>query len=67
MKQLRNENNTPNTEFLTIADVAGICQVSTKTVRRWIKDGDLVTHRMGNQHRIVRPDFDTFVRLQRGR
>jgi excisionase family DNA binding protein len=48
--------------LLTIQDVAGICRVSTKTVRRWIKDGDLVAAKLGNQWRIYPKDLDRFIR-----
>jgi excisionase family DNA binding protein len=53
------------TPLLTIPDVADICRVSTKTVRRWIKAGDLVAIRLGNQLRIAPEDLDRFIRLSR--
>jgi excisionase family DNA binding protein len=51
--------------LLIIPDVADICRVSTKTVRRWIAAGDLVAIRLGNQWRIAPADLDRFIRLAR--
>ena len=53
------------TPLLTIPDVADICRVSTKTVRRWITAGDLVAIRLGGQWRIAANDLDRFIRLAR--
>jgi len=52
-------------EFLTMQEVAGICRVSTKTVRRWIDRGQLVTHRFGSRLRISPADLEVFVKLRR--
>ena len=53
------------TPLFTIPDVADICRVSTKTVRRWIAAGDLVAMRLGSQWRIAPEDLDRFMRLAR--
>jgi excisionase family DNA binding protein len=47
--------------MLDISDVADVCRVSEKTVRRWIKAGDLPAARLGNQWRIFPRDLKTFV------
>jgi excisionase family DNA binding protein len=47
--------------MLDITDVAETCRVSEKTVRRWIKAGDLPAARLGNQWRIFPRDLNTFV------
>jgi excisionase family DNA binding protein len=47
--------------MLDIIDVAETCRVSEKTVRRWIKAGDLPAARLGNQWRIFPRDLKTFV------
>jgi excisionase family DNA binding protein len=47
--------------MLDIMDVAETCRVSEKTVRRWIKAGDLPAARLGNQWRIFPRDLRTFV------
>lgn len=35
--------------LLTYADVAKFCQVSTRTVKRWVKDGKLHSIHLGDQ------------------
>jgi excisionase family DNA binding protein len=52
--------------FSTISDVAKRLQVSTKTVRRWIKNGELIGHLIGSQWRISENDFELFLRTRRG-
>ena len=47
--------------LLTIPDVADICVVSTKTVRRWIQSRQLVAIRLGRQWRIARKDLERFI------
>jgi excisionase family DNA binding protein len=52
-------------EFLTTPDVAERLRVSTRTVRRWIEDGDLIAHRIGGVVRIAESDLRAFVALRR--
>lgn len=47
--------------MLDIIDVAEACRVSEKTVRRWIKAGDLPAALLGNQWRIFPRDLSSFV------
>ncbi len=47
--------------LLTIKDVAAICRVSVKTVRRWIEDQELSAAKLGNQWRIRPKDLQHFV------
>lgn len=47
--------------MLDIIDVAEACSVSEKTVRRWIRAGDLPAARLGNQWRIFPWDLKIFV------
>lgn len=47
--------------MLDIIDVSEVCRVSEKTVRRWIKAGDLPAARLGNQWRIFPRDLQDFV------
>ena len=49
-------------DLLTIKEVAGRCRVSTKTVRRWIKSGELPAYRLGRQWRISERDLRRFHR-----
>ena len=56
---------TPNSELiplLTIADVADHCQVSEKTVRRWIEAKELPAAKLGAQWRIDAKDLKLFLR-----
>jgi excisionase family DNA binding protein len=46
----------------TIQNVADECQVSTKTVRRWIDDGELAAYKLGRQWRISELDLKHFLR-----
>ena len=51
--------------LLSIADVARRCQVSEKTVRRWIDARDLVAYRLGRQWRVDPTDFRNFLKSRR--
>ena len=51
--------------FFTVAAVAEILGVSTRTVRRWIKSGDLVAHHFGAAVRIAESDLKAFIARQR--
>jgi excisionase family DNA binding protein len=48
-------------QLLTIDDVAPLCRVSSKTVRRWIKTGELTAAKLGAQWRIRPRDLDLFI------
>lgn len=37
---------------MTVADVARVCGVTERTVRRWLREGRLPAHRMGGRVRI---------------
>lgn len=56
---------TPANPFLTIQQAALELQVAERTVRRWIKSGDLVAHRLGSLVRIDRSDLDAFLHSRR--
>jgi excisionase family DNA binding protein len=45
----------------TIAEVAHHCKVSGRQVHRWIKAGQLSTHKFGRLHRIAANDLALFV------
>ena len=47
--------------LLTIDDVAGICRVCTKTVRRWIDAKAFPAARLGGQWRIEPRDLRLFL------
>ncbi|MEX2658294.1 MAG: helix-turn-helix domain-containing protein [Acidimicrobiales bacterium] len=49
------------TRFLTVAEVAGMLRVSTMTVYRLIKAGDLPATRVGKSYRLAEEDVDRFL------
>ena len=54
-------------KFFTIAEVAERLNVSTRTVRRWIKSGDLVAYRIRAVVRVADSDLWAFLALYRSR
>jgi excisionase family DNA binding protein len=51
--------------FFTVAAVAALLAVSVRTVRRWIRRGDLVAHHFGSAVRIADSDLKSFIARQR--
>jgi excisionase family DNA binding protein len=51
--------------FYTIAEVAEIVGVCTRTVRRWIDAGHLSAHRFGSAVRIAEDDLRAFLAMHR--
>ncbi|MEA2717810.1 MAG: hypothetical protein QOI56_925 [Actinomycetota bacterium] len=47
--------------FLTVAEVAGILRVSTMTVYRLIKAGNLPAVRVGKSYRVREDDVDRYL------
>lgn len=54
-----------SSKFFTIAEVAESLNISTRTVRRWIKRGELVSHRFGAAVRIAETDLRAFLAQHR--
>ena len=52
--------------YYTIQEVAELLNVSHRTVRRWIANGDLIAHRVGGVVRIAEDDLRAFLALHRG-
>jgi excisionase family DNA binding protein len=50
--------------LLTVSQVAEICRVSIKTVRRWLERQELVGLRLGRQWRIRPRDLEAFLRAR---
>lgn len=48
--------------FLTVAEVASHMRVSTMTVYRLIKAGELASVRVGKSYRIRQEDLDAYLR-----
>lgn len=51
-------------ELLTVAEVAELLRVSTMTVYRLIRSGDLPAVRVGRNYRVRRGDLDTYLEEQ---
>ena len=65
---MTSQPTTPTLEpLLSIKRTADHCDVSEKTVRRWIDNGELPAAKLGGQWRIRPRDLEMFVfeRLQR--
>jgi excisionase family DNA binding protein len=43
-------------QYLTVSEAADLLRVSASTVRRWIKDGTLVAHRVGSRRVLLTRD-----------
>ena len=52
-------------KFFAIHEVAEQLGVSTRTVRRWIENMELVAHRFGRAVRIAERDLQAFVAMHR--
>ena len=52
-------------KFYTIEQIADRMEVSTRSVRRWIKGGLLVAHRFNGVVRISEADFKSFLAAHR--
>jgi excisionase family DNA binding protein len=59
-------SSKPITPFYTVAQVAELLVVSTRSVRRWIAAGELFAHKFGRQIRISELDLRAFVEWRRG-
>jgi excisionase family DNA binding protein len=56
----------PLIRFFTVRQVAEMLAVSTRSIRRWISDGELLAHKFGRQVRISEIDLRDFVAGRRG-
>ena len=52
-------------KYYTIKAVAEALDVSARTVRRWIANGDLIVHRVDGVVRIAEGDLRAFLALHR--
>jgi excisionase family DNA binding protein len=52
-------------KYYSIKAVAEALDVSPRTVRRWIANGDLIAHRVDRVVRIADTDLRTFLALHR--
>ena len=51
----------PKAKFLTVAEVASMMRVSTMTVYRLIKAGELGSVRVGKSYRLAEDDVDRYL------
>ncbi len=56
----------PTTRFYTVAQVADLLVVSTRSVRRWIATGELLAHKFRRQVRVAEIDLLAFLQRHRG-
>lgn len=54
-------SSAANARFLTVAEVARLMRVSTMTVYRLIKAGELASVRVGKSYRIREDDVDAYL------
>jgi excisionase family DNA binding protein len=52
-------------KYYAITAVAEALDVSARTVRRWIANGDLIAHRVDRVVRVADTDLRTFLALHR--
>lgn len=50
--------------FLTVTEVADLLRVSSMTIYRLIKDGELAAVRVGKSYRLREDDVDAFLARQ---
>ena len=63
---VRNRRHRDNQiKFFTIVEVAEVLHVAPRTVRRWVKAGDLIVHRVGGVVRIAEGDLRVFLARHR--
>jgi excisionase family DNA binding protein len=57
---MKSKPRSPIETFHTVAEVAEALRVSSRTVRRWIADGDLIARKYGRSVRIAESDLKAF-------
>ena len=57
-------NGLSKARFLTVQEVADLMRVSSMTVYRLIKGGELRAVRVGKSYRVREDDLDTFIANQ---
>jgi excisionase family DNA binding protein len=59
------ERNVEPVAFFTERPLAAYLAVSDRTIRNWIKRGELVSYKLGASRRIDPADVDAFLALRR--
>ena len=58
---MMNSGGSKIPKFLTIKQVAERLEFSTRTVWRWVEDGELVVHRFRGSVRVAEADLNAFL------
>jgi excisionase family DNA binding protein len=58
--------NTAPEHLLTVEQIADEFQVTSQTIRNWIKAGALPAVRVGHVYRVRREDLDAMITRQQG-
>jgi excisionase family DNA binding protein len=53
-------------QFFTVRAIAEQLDVSPRTVHRWIKNNELIVHRVGRSVRVSEDDLKRFLVARRG-
>jgi len=65
MQELTNGSTDSGDEYLSVTDVAEMCHVAPRTVRRWLKEGEFPGTRRGlgktSPYRIPRDEVEAFI------
>ena len=57
-----------NEQFVTVAKAAELLKVSTSTLWRWIRDGDISAYRFGHRRVLIKQmDLDRLITPARGK
>lgn len=51
-----------DSNILTVDEIARDLKVHPNSVRKWIKNGELIAINIGNEYRIRRSDYEDFLR-----
>jgi hypothetical protein len=52
---------TTQPDFVTLKELCVIHKLNRATVGYWIQTGKLVTHKIGNRHRVYQEDWNKFI------
>ena len=56
-----------NERVYTVKEVANQLRVDTKTVRKWIRSGELVAIDIGGEYRVRQASLDDFIKRRERR
>lgn len=53
--------NDAASDYLTVAEAAALARVTSGTVRRWVRRGELTRHEAGNRVRVRRDEVERLL------